>query len=215
MLTSRLNSLLNLFFLVLLFISSLETCSHQSANSWGLCLLTGMSLCCVLCTSPTCSAGPALNRPVVDSRHSVTVRTRRESCLFWKLESILSATAAAVRGGWVSKIQSGNIPVMWNTQLMKRVWTGLSFQSQLQILREQSGTATSKEEGDERVQVESVGGREGRWEEDRSDRTAFDTLWILIDWREWKKNKLMISSLFSTAVAGKAHVANTQTWYVN
>lgn len=45
---------------------------------------------------------------------------------------------------------------------MKRVWTGLSFQPQLQILREQSGTATSKEGGDERVQVESGwgGGRE-------------------------------------------------------
>lgn len=48
-----------------------------------------------------------------------------------------------------------------------------------------------------------------------SDRTAFDTLQVLIDWKEQKKNKLMISSLFSTAVAGKAHNANTQTWYVN
>lgn len=68
----------------------------------------------MLSTSATRSVGPALNRPVVDSRHSVTVSTLKGKLPL--LEAGEHFISGGSEGGWGeeggSKIQSGNIPVM-------------------------------------------------------------------------------------------------------
>lgn len=120
------------------FSFSLETFSSVNANSWWapprpsspeLCLvcflaeLNWTGLCCVRCTSP-CSAGATWIGLLLCLRAQTFGHCMHPEgkLYFWKLRSILSAPG-------VSKIQSGNIPVMWNTRLTMRGWAGLTFQA--------------------------------------------------------------------------------------
>lgn len=110
---------------------------------------------------------------------------------FWKLLSILSAPG-------VSKIQSGNIPVMWNMRLTMRGWAGLTFQVCCKFCVWNKGAGKRKK----KVMKECG-------ESTERDKNTFDNS------KGWYTGKPKHSLLCMWVELTAVRAANTRTWYVN
>lgn len=169
-------------------------CHGWTAQTSALCifLLSWMGLA-VCCTSP-CSAGAVwIGLLLCSSAQTFGHCKHPEGKLFfWKLLSILSVPG-------VSKIQSGNIPVMWNMRLTMRGWAELTFQVCCNFF-----VARTKERVKERR----------RWWKNAANRTHRDKN-TFDNSKGWYTGKPKHSLLCMWVELTAVHAASTRTWHVN